>query len=121
MATYDPKFVKRIAVGVLHLMTGNALMSWPTTSAAHPSIWAIVGLSAKGPIWEAAKAQFPIQVSWYFWDDVVVPVIQENALKGNNNLQALFNTESYEDLVDHYQALLSDKAKSKGYLPTDEL
>ena len=121
MATYDPKYVKRIAVGVVHLMTGNALMSWPSTSAAHPSIWAFVGLSAKGPIWKSAYKDFPMKVRWYFWDQVVVPVFDANRLKGNPNLEALFNTESYDELVGYYEDLLIREAQAKGYLPTEAL
>lgn len=68
--------VKRVAVGVLHLLEGRAVVDFPGSTRSSPSRFAVVSLSFGGAIQPQWRLSFPFSVPWDLWQDQVVPVLR---------------------------------------------
>lgn len=63
-----------LAVGVLYVLWGRALVVFPTTSAAHPSEFVRIDLAAPlGLLVPEHRRLFPMRVRGADWERVVVP------------------------------------------------
>jgi hypothetical protein len=117
--------VQRLAVGVVHLLAGNADLEFPTSTQAHPSFEVIVTLTPKGPVWPGAGVWFPFRVRWDIWDEAVVPILQNDSYQfypdngAERNWAMLAKLEDVPGLTAFYQKLLVDSLKTTGYLPAD--
>ena len=97
-------FLKALAVGMVHVYFGNAIIEWPTTSRAHPSWWVWIVLTPKGPRWEGASSYFPMKVRWDVWDSVVAPQFKEY---------------DWKVPLDTLVANLHASLQANGFLPSD--
>jgi len=119
--------VEVIAIGIAHLLLGKAKPIFPTTTRAHPSFWVTVHLLPEGALWPGATQHFPHRVRWDIWDNVVVPILQNedhqflpnNGADRNWRQVALLDAGAYDQIVSNLQEALIAGYKEKGYLPAD--
>jgi len=120
---------RQIAVGILHLNLGHAVMDFPGSTRAHPSRWAVVSLSAKGPLESQFRRYFPFQVIWHLWELVVVPVLQDpeyqvitrtGSLRNQINDQSL-ELRDYNTLLGKIEEGIVLQMQVVGILPADEV
>lgn len=121
--------LRRIAVGVLHLMTGRASLEFPTSSRAHPSFEVLVVMTPRGPLREGDGAYFPFSVPWDFWEGVVVPVLKDESIviktQTKDGLRSPIQMASltlgdYTDLLSRITEALVASMKAQGLLPSGE-
>lgn len=124
--TLQEQDLYRIAVGVLYLTLDRALTSFPGTTRAHPSLKAVVYRSTREPLRKQDNLHFPFSVNWKLWNDVVVPVIQDDRIRVitrntpglRNPINAhLVDDQDYEGLLAKIVEALIDKAVSLDWLP----
>lgn len=97
--------IRQLAIGVLNVNVGSAIVRFPDSTTAHPSLWAVVSLTGKKPVGYGVGRYFPFKVRWDLWEAVLVPVLQNPDYQivtrvGRNPInQASLNAEDYETLL----------------------
>lgn len=67
--------VKRLAIGCLHLLERRAIPDFPGSTRGSPSEIVFLNLSHGGPLRPQDKVMFPMQIPWYVWKNVIIPVV----------------------------------------------
>lgn len=75
MMTDADKMVRRLAIGCLYLLARKAIPDFPGSTRSSPSMIVFVNLAWGEPLRAGDKIQFPMQVPWYIWQRVVVPIL----------------------------------------------
>lgn len=96
--------IERMAIGALHILKGRALIDFPGTTVAHPSIFVVVSLGIHGALNDGYHGYFPFKVPWELWDGVMAHVI----LKGVSGL-------GLDVQVQRLKKSIGDRLIEKGY------
>ena len=119
----------RLALGCLYVNLGKAVLDFPGSTRAHPSLKVTVSRAFGEPLRDGDKQYFPFQVVWHIWESVVVPVLQDPAyqvitretsslrITGN---QAFIESGDYEALLQHIQRGLIVQMQEVGILPPED-
>ena len=68
--------IDRLAIGCLYILYHRAIVSFPTSTKAHPSYLVFVHRSANSTLREGDNWIFPYQVAWFVWESSIYPVIK---------------------------------------------
>jgi len=115
--------IRQLAIGVLNLNVESAIVRFPDTTTAHPSLWAIVSLTGKKPVGFGVNRYFPFKVRWDLWEAVMVPVLRNPdyqivTREGRNPVnQASLNAEDYETLLARVERGILNQMELVGILP----
>lgn len=100
--------IRQIAVGILHLNLGKAILDFPGSTKAHPSRWVVISLTTGGSLDGRFRQYFPFKVIWHLWEDVVVPVLQDPTYQVITRTEDLRNQINQQSLWDgDYNTLLA--------------
>lgn len=119
---------RQMAVGILHLNLGKAVVNFPGTTRSHPSTWVVINLGFGGPVDEQFRRYFPFQVIWYLWEQVLLPVLQNpdyqivtktGSLRNNINQQFL-RDKDFETLLSRIENGIVLKLQETGHLPVSD-
>ena len=114
--------VHQLALGVLNINLGTAVVRFPDSCTAHPSRWAIVSLIGSS-VDEGAKRYFPFEVLYDLWEKVMVPVLQNPeyqvfTLRGRNLMnQSCLKNQDYTPLIERIEQGIIDKMREQGIVP----
>lgn len=73
--TTENTMARRLAVGILWLLTDRAIPSFPGSTRSSPSLWVIVERASGIPLVEGDQGYFPMRVPWHVWSKIVVPIL----------------------------------------------
>ncbi len=113
--------LQRYAVAVLFVQLGVALLDFPTSNRAHPSSVAYLQLSPKWQDRLGYSTYFPMRVRWDIWQNVVVPILQDNTLRVQVgvNLEGVAFNNDYKIQLTRLESALRREARVQGYLPAE--
>jgi len=103
--------IGRLALGCLYKNLGRALLDFPGSSTPHPSAQVVVGLTKQGAVWPEDSKKFPFQVGWYIWQEVCVPVLQDDSVMVRTLTGSLRNASNVA-LLDSDHAVLLEKIEA---------
>lgn len=120
-----------LSVGCLYLLTNQAVLTFPTSTRAHPSFQVMIdrGAAATRNLYrQSDRVYFPFFVNWNVWHEAVVPVLLNKdvqvmvadnpSLRVHPNL-TLIVLEDYDGLLDRLSAYLIDSLIAAGFLPPE--
>ena len=106
------KETERLAVGVVYLLYKRATTNFPSSTRAHPSYLVYVQRSATSELRPGDRAYFPFQVTWFIWEECIVPVL--SALWSRN----LGDIGNYDEQIAYVSGLIKTSLVHKGYYPS---
>ena len=68
---------QRISIGCAYLLSGRAVLDYPGSTRARPSLDVVISLSPGRLLKESDRGYFPFKVPWDLWEEAVVPVLQD--------------------------------------------
>lgn len=71
--------LKALSLVLFYLKTGSALVSFPTSTPAHPSLWVWVDVP-RHALLPGHHTSFPTKVRWDLWEAVMVPLQEDPTL-----------------------------------------
>lgn len=75
--------IRSLALVLLYLRIGAALVSFPTSTSAHPSLWVWVEVP-RHAILPGHQTFFPAKIRWDLWEAVMVPLQEDTTLPPTN-------------------------------------
>lgn len=116
VVTTDPG---KLAVAVFYLLRGWGNLDFPTSTRAHPSWLVYVQRSSKAPPRGYYDAYFPMQVRWDVWNNVVVPIYEDETIQPDVPLNEFLvgDAPQQADQLTRITTLISAKLVEQGYIP----
>lgn len=116
----DVRFLKELATACFYILAGQADPVFPGSTVAAPSRNVLVVRSASGGdlIRAGDKSLFDLEVDWVYWQEAVVPVLNDPRFNLTNPInQDRARLENGSLFIRDIEFALVESFREQGFLP----
>lgn len=118
--TPDIRFLRELATACFYILAGQATPVFPNSTVAAPSriVRVVRTFSGRSLIRAGEKSLFDLEIDWIYWNDAVVPVLEDIRFDLTNPLnQSRAKIESGGIFIRDIEFALVESFREQGFLP----